>query len=160
MICGSAEAESRRYHTTLDPRGLRWLWSNDHNPGDHIYVEGGPNSNGFGGRTLTFELVDGSSVALKGPWHSNSGALFANTGVDLRDKHLTCGIVALKRTCGRLSRHEPDEYDEVLHYDIEPVVGAFDRIEAIAKKEASMRHRPVFYAFVSASGGCSGQVQP
>ena len=93
MICGSAVAEQNVYWLHVGKNGHRWLVADRPDCGSYVYVEGGPDSDGFGGRTLRFELVTGEVLELKGPWHSNSEALFAATGVDVRDKHLTFGVV-------------------------------------------------------------------
>ena len=63
-------------------------------PSNNIYVDGCPGSQGFGGSTLTFKMVDGSEVQLKGPWHSNSEALFYETGVDVRGLHKTFVVIS------------------------------------------------------------------
>jgi len=159
MISGIDEAQKRKYHKLIGNRGEIWLYADQPNSADNIYVNGGPGSQGFGGRTMTFELVDGTTIDLQGPWHANPHSMLAATGVDLRDKSLTRGIVALGRESGE-TFYSPDTYTEVLHYDEEAVVGSYDRIENLAKRFANTLGKTVFYAMKSSGGGCAGQQDP
>lgn len=97
QISASHEAQIRTYYK-VEAGGRIWLYSAiDENAGDFVYVSGGPNSQGFGGSTLTFKLVDGSSIDLRGPWHTGSTALFEATGIDIRHKHISQAIIAKGR---------------------------------------------------------------
>ena len=62
MSCSSYEAEKRRYKKVIGKSGRVWLYAIQDNPADNIYVSGGENSDGFGGRTLSFTLEDGTNV--------------------------------------------------------------------------------------------------
>ncbi len=154
---GRTGATSLKYRVHHDGE-RRWLVPDSEAPADNIYVEdlNPDSSEGFGGATLSFGLVDGETLALKGPWHSNSEALFKATGIDIRDKHRTQGIVALKREHlqGRT------EYDEVLYQDEAPVIGTFHRVDAIAQRLADELGQPVYYAVKSAGGGTSSRRDP
>ena len=100
IICGSAEAESRKYYKYVGKSGKIWLVADQEDAAANIYAEGGPNSDGFGGRTLTFQLVNGSEIKLKGPWHTNAQALFEETGIDVRDRHYTFVVISRRRESG------------------------------------------------------------
>jgi len=58
VVSASAEAESKRYKMLRDTQGRIWLVAEQGNPADNIYVSGGENSQGFGGRLITFQLND------------------------------------------------------------------------------------------------------
>jgi hypothetical protein len=88
------------YTKVVDKGGRAWLYPVDvPNPADHIHVTNSSNwdeaGEGYGGSTLTFVLEDGELFKLRGGWHSNSSSFFSATGVDIRDKHYTRGVIAL-----------------------------------------------------------------
>lgn len=156
MLCGSAEAESRRYHKYVGKSDKIWLVADQEDAGSNVYVEGGPNSDGFGGRTLTFLLVDGTELKLKGPWHANSQALFEDTSVDVRNKYRTFVVISRRR-----------EYIEgltvmvdVLYRDEEAQIGSFHRGDLLARAWAKEIGAPVFCYSESRGGSSNGQVKP
>lgn len=158
MISGYAEQTKREYRMFVGKSGLRWLVANQPNEGDNVYVEGGPGSNGFGGATLTFKLIDGGEVNLRGPWHSNSSDLFLDTGHDARAKHLTYGIIAEKRE--RVPyRWDLNYYDGVIHKDEEPTLGTYSRIETAAREWSNRNKKDCYYEFVSKGGSSAGIVK-
>jgi len=157
MTCGSAEAENRTYKLIVGRTGRRWLVAIQPDEADNTYVEGGPNSEGFAGRTLSFKLEDGTTLDLQGPWHSNAESLFADTGYDCRDKYMTQGIIGLERES---DYRKGDLYRGILHFDKEPVCGRYDRIEQLAQGFANKLGKPVFYSMKSAGGGTSSMKQP
>ena len=157
-ICGSAEAEQRVFNMYVGKSGRRWLVADQENAGENIYVEGGPNSDGFGGRTLEFQLKDGAIISLKGPWHSNCDSLFNDTGVDVRNQYYTFGIISLGK---RYTENYLSEiFEDVLFYDESPVLGDFNRIENLAKEFAYKLNRRVYYAQRTRGGGSSQWIDP
>ena len=148
MICASAEAEERTYDKHIDRDGRIWLVARQDNAGDNIYCEG--SGEGFGGRLITFKLANGGSIALKGPWHTNSQALYMATGVDVRDKHTSWGVIAASR--------EGDTYRGVIHLDREWVVGHHDRIERLAKSLAVLQGCRMHYYKQTAGGSVQSTV--
>jgi hypothetical protein len=118
----------------------------------NIYADGGPGSEGMGGRTCRFELEDGTHYDSIGPWMTNSNDLFAQTGVDLRNRHASRLILARKieypkgQYCDR-----PDMLD-VVHYEEEFVEGTFDRANILAQDIADKMGEKLFY-FIETSGG-------
>jgi hypothetical protein len=158
MISASYEAESRVFDLHKGASGKRWLVAHQENAADNIYVEGDKNSDGFAGRLITFTLVEGSEITLKGPWHSNSDAHFHDTGIDLRDKHRTFGAVGKERI------YEGDSYMptliDVLHQDQEPVIGYFNRIETIAQRLANDLDMQLYYYSESSGGSGCGPIKP
>lgn len=159
MKSGMSEAQNRTYHQVIGKTGKIWLYAHQVNSADNVYVEGDKGSNGFGGATLEFKLVTGETIALKGPWHGNSDALFKDTGVDIRDRCLTQGIIAKERRDGE-NYFAPQIYTEVYHYDELPTVGNFNRIEDLAENIAYELNDPVYYAMISSGGGMSGLKEP
>jgi hypothetical protein len=157
MVCGSAEAESRRYHKYVGKSGKIWLVADQPDAAANVYVEGGPNSDGFGGRTLTFTLVDGTELKLKGPWHANSDSLFQDTGIDVRDKHYTFVVIIRGRESGK--QYESIMMD-VLYKDDEPQLGSFHRGDLLAREWAQGLGAPVFLYSQSSGGSSCGQVKP
>ena len=128
-----------------------WLFPSDlPNRAEHIYVDN-PNrtEGGFGGRTMEFSLVGGGTYKATGPWHTNSNALFAATGIDIRNEYFTTGCVALTRVA---LREGYNQFKYVLVQDDEPVLGNFHRIQCIAKLIAQYIDIPVYYYSNGSSG--------
>jgi hypothetical protein len=157
MISGRGSAESRRYHKYLGRSGKTWLVADQPNAAANIYVEGGPNSDGFGGSTLTFSLVDGGEVKLKGPWHANSDSLFADTDIDVRDRHYTYVVIGRRRESGE---HYESIIADVLYRDDEPQLGSFHRGDELARQWAREIGAQVFLYSESEGGSSHGPVQP
>ena len=107
-------------------------------------------SEGFGGRELEFKLEDGSIAKEQGPWHSNSTSLFEDTGFNLKNNHLTWGIIGLDRDGDFYNQNMID----VLYVDKDWIEGSFDRIKILAQKISNKIQKPVI-AFSQSSGGSS-----
>lgn len=154
MICCSYEAESRIYQSFIGKSGRRWVVAIDKEPANYIYIEGGKNSKGFGGRTLEFKLQNGEIIRLQGPWHSNADALYKDTGYDIRDKYFTIGIIGLHR-----QRNGYQElYWDILHEDQKPILGEYDRIEKLAVEFANKLQKTIYYSYKSNGGGISSSI--
>lgn len=138
MTSGQGEAIAKQYHKYEGKSGRTWLVADVPNAGDYVYVTNNPENTtsytqgfqGFGGATLPMLLVEGSIFQLRGGWHSNSEALYEDTGVDVRDKHLTFIVVARQR----VFEAGQTILKDVLYKDLEPVIGLFDRGKFIANK--------------------------
>ena len=158
MLCGSVEAEARRYKLLIGKNGNIWLVALEPNEGGNIYVsDPSPKSEGFAGRLITFPLEKpGESITLQGPWHGNSEALFRDTGYDARDKHETFVVIAKRRTYkdGRTF------YEDVLHQDEAPTLGYFERGSVLAEELATRLNQPVFCYSKSRGGSSDGPVYP
>jgi hypothetical protein len=160
MICGSANAEKRVYKKLVGKSGRIWLVAIQENAADNIYVSGGKHSQGFAGRTLTFKVDDGSDISLAGPWHSNSAALLADTGVDVRDKYLTFGVIGLGREYGQVQGLHPITIKDVIHVDSQWMLGTYDRIDVLAQQHANKLGKAVAYFIKSKGGTTSGFTKP
>jgi len=157
MKSGQYEQSIRKYKKIQGTSGT-WYVAIQDNIADNIYVDShDPKSQGFGGATLEFQLEDGTTEQVKGPWHSNSNALFNDTGYDVRDKSLTRGIVAKSMNYDK-SDFIPI-YTDVLHYDEQPVIGNFYRIQKIAEKFSKELKCNIYYAVISSGGGSSSWVE-
>lgn len=168
---GRTYGEGLRYNKYVGKSGKIWLAADCDNPGDHLYVaanaanekpSGRSDFQGFGGATLTFTLVDGSEQKLHAPWHSNAGAFFEDTGVDVRDQHRTRVIVgkaAMRERDGKL--YYGYGVVDVLYYEPpEGAIGPFDRGTTIGQQLADELGHPVYVARSSEGGGSYGTVRP
>ncbi|QIG68877.1 hypothetical protein EVB71_025 [Rhizobium phage RHph_Y55] len=118
-----------RWESVVGRSGHTWLYQPE---GSVVWVEGGPGSQGCGGRTIPFVLTDGSTLELKGPWCSNSDAFFKDCGIDVRANHFTWGCIGTERLYDENTRRSG--IGNILWFDPEPVKGFFDRVDLIAWK--------------------------
>jgi len=160
MFSGIADAQSRKYHKAVGKSGAVWLYADQPNAGDNVYSHT-PNPNwrtmrasfaGFGGAVLKFPLVDGTVYEARAPWHSNAVAMFTDTGIDLRQTHLT--LVVIGKGVRRVSGSLHGIITDVLYKDLKPLVGYFKRGDYLADKLANELDTEVFL-FVSSQGGSS-----
>lgn len=93
------------FYRYIGKSGKVWIVGDCDDAASHIYVQADTRENvpgyngfrGFGGSTLRFRLVDNGIVELQGPWHSNSDALYQDTGVDLRHTYVQFVCIAKTR---------------------------------------------------------------
>ena len=162
MISARAEqAAVKLWNYVIDADGTHWFWPHDHpEPGAMVHcgspVMAGKRSDGYGGATLNFSTPDGV-IPIQGPWHTNTNALFEKTGVDLRDRHLTYGVVGT----GREYENNRTIITGLVHADPpEGVLGRFERIETLAQELADRECRPFYYFRRSRGGSSCGLVYP
>lgn len=158
MRSASGEAEKNVYKKFIGKSGKVWLVKVGKFPADNIYVDGGKGSEGFGGRTLTFDLEDGSKIDLIGPWHSNSGALFHDTGYDIQNKHQTFVVIAKTREYKKGQYNAT--YSDILFIDDEAQESEFNRGDDMAQKMANELKAPVYYHVQTGGGSHSGTKEP
>ena len=163
MKCSSHEAEIRKYRWFKGKSGARWLVADQPNEGDNVYVEemnpnGGHGFQGFGGRTLTFPLINGGEIKLKAPWMSNSNALFNDTGHDVRNKHLTFVVIAKKRDT--IGPHYNTRLSGILYKDDNWTIGLFDRGKHRAQMLANKLGHSIYLYSESQGGSSCGPVDP
>jgi len=155
MFAASGEAESLCYKLAVGKSGRRWLYNDENfNAGANIYVEGGKGSQGFAGREISFPLLDGTNLALVGPWASNSDSLFKDTGIDLRRRHATWGCIGRRRE----HHNERTAICDLVFFDPEPIEGAFDRVERLAEALSNERDELLYYYSMSYGGSSCGPV--
>lgn len=162
MFSAQSEDTKPRYKILLGKLGTIWLVTTNEDP-DHIIVQGGPESKGYGGADLTFTLANGvDKITLHGPWHSNTDALFKDTGLDLRNKIKTWGCIGRKRSWHRQSNWGDSQtvIEDLIYFDHCVIAGAFDRIQDMAQKMSNAMGITLYYYMQSYSGGSSGPVDP
>ena len=157
MRSGMGEQASRVYKMYMGKSGRRWLVADQPNAGDNVYVEGGDKSDGFGGATLTFKLINREEVKLKGPWHSNSDALYADTEIDLREQHETFIVIGTGR---EYNQSNLSDYitiiKNVLYIDEFPTIGSFYRGKELAQDFADDMEIPIVCYSRSRGGSSCG----
>ena len=143
--------------------GRIWLHPKNEAFNTMVIVEGGPNSDGFGGRTLPFNMDDGSVLQLKGPWSASHDEFFKQTGIDRREHYNTWGCIGRHR--GHHSN--PRGYDsrtvicDLVYFDSpEGAIGGYDRIRDIARAMAAERDEVLFMHSATYGGSSSGPVFP
>jgi len=150
MISGMGEVADRiwRCIPCKDNPKQRWFWPiNDPEPGAHVHFDpNDPTSKGYGGSTLDFHMETRETISVKGPWHGNTDSMFRDTGIDLRDQHLT--LVILSKEIGGDFRN-PEMVDVIYHED-KPVLGRFDRY-----KDIIQAHPEANYYYMESHGGSS-----
>ena len=169
MLCGSYEAEIRKYRKVIGKSGKTWLYAMQENSAENIYVSASPREfepgyrgfQGFGGRTLFFTLENGEIEELRAPWQSNSDDLFVDTGVDLRDKHLTFVVIGLGRARRKIeNKYYVDVMVDVIYKDEKPTLGRYDRGKQIAQRLANEMNKMVFCYSQSQGGSSSSPIEP
>ena len=158
MISAQGDAEGRKYRLLTGKGGRRWVVADQEAAAENIYADGGKGSQGMGGRTMTFPLVEGGEVEFIGPWKASASGLFEETGFDVRDTYFCRGVIALEREAGKWPG--PDAYRDILHFDEAPVLRAFGWLEGRAKEIANELGRPVYVGEITKGGGHAGQVTP
>lgn len=158
MFSGQAEAVERKYRLypcTSNRKGV-WLVADQPNAGENVYYHNPANdatSQGFGGNTLHFPLVDGGVYAAKGPWHGNTDSLFADTGVDLRATHYTFVVLGMSREYVG-SGYGRTVIRDVVYKDTGPTLGRYDRYKDIIKAHP----QAVVYYMCSRGGSSCGHI--
>lgn len=110
----------------------------------------------MGGATLPFKLEDGSVDMVKGPWCSNTRALFSDTGIDLRDQHFIKYVI-----CKDLVETSGIVYcKNVLELVNEPSPMEFSHADKVAQKYANQLGEQLRYVRVSSGGSCIGYANP
>lgn len=109
----------------------------------------GARMRGYGGSVLEFELEDGGIYSAKGPWHSNSGAFYSDTGVLITDLTLTRLVLKLN-----------DSEGEVIYEEEKPVLGPFMRGERIAHQLANLWEKAIYVESHSNGGSSAHTAQP
>lgn len=158
MVSAMAETEAVRYHLHVGKSRRRWLVGDQPNAADQVWVDGGRGSQGCGGATLKFHLVDGSEVEFIGPWKTGAGALFEDTGVDVRSKCLVRAVIALDREITPYPK--PYRFSRVLHFDTQPVVRDYWWTGNEAKRLADVHQSRVWFSQVTPGGGVHSYADP
>jgi len=159
QVNASAEAETKVYKAV--PSNLTnkvWLVPLNESPGNIYCDPKDSNSNGFGGSILKFQLEDGTIHEAKGPWHSNPDSLFEHTGIDLRNYHMTFGVIADKIECN----YKTMEYTAtgIYYKDEQLTIGKHSRIKDLSKYYANLLGKRISYFAKSEGGSCLAWADP
>ncbi len=117
------------------------------NAGDHIWFDSG--GGGCCDSIIQFKLVDGTIEKVKGPWKSNSEALFNDTDIDLRHLHLTFGVISENYSW------ELNEFSNLLYRDPTWIVGPINRIRYLAEQIEKAK----YYYFATVDGSRQGKIR-
>jgi len=159
MISAQGEDVQPKYNIHIGKDKRIWLVTTDQDP-DHIIVQGGPGSQGYGGADLVFTLANGvDKITLHGPWHSNTDSLFKQTGIDLRAKIVTWGVIGRGREFRPANAYSSDSViTDLVYFDKEPMPGVYNRIQNLAKEMSDAEGIPLYYHMCSYGGGSTGPV--
>ena len=163
---GQAEAVNRRYHAIEYAPNNYWLYADEPAAADHVYVgcsDLDHKSEGFGGATLSFDLIDGSVLKLKGPWKASAKKMLRATGVDITDRYSSRGVIAFsKPTHDRNGGgyFGTDTYTDLVHLDEDWVIGDYDRIDCLAQDIANETGRLTYFYAETQGGSHSGCREP
>lgn len=157
VVSAIENLKSNIYKLLIGKDGTRWVVACVENAADYVYCDGGKGSQGFGGRTLEFELEDGSKVAFEGPWQCDAAALLEATGYDVTDKKLVRGIIAEERTD---INNSTILCKKVHHYDVKPVLRNYYTIHQKAEALANKLNKPIYWAQVSIGGSVISIANP
>jgi hypothetical protein len=158
---GQAEAVSHKYNKYIGKSGNTWLVSTEDDAASNVYVTNNPKNTsnskdsmaGFGGATLSFPLVDGTTFELHGGWHSNSDALFSDTGVDVRDKLYTFVVLSKGREFPK-NGYWMGVMTDVVYKDEKPTLGNYYRYKELIKQYPEAK----FQYMESSGGSVSGMI--
>lgn len=163
QICGSEEVTKVKYRKHTCPKGTYYVGDCDE-ASDFIYLSNS-DKKGFGGRDITFEMIDGTTETQKGPWKVGSADLFKDTGVDVRGQVSSFVLIAKSRA----SEPHPtwpgskvEGYNGILYKDIKPMrlVDRGVSPQSLAKMFANQLGHTVYLYHDSKSGSSCGPVDP
>jgi len=154
MVSGIPSAD-QEWKIAVGKSGRIWLYHPDRSA---VWVSGGPQSRGYGGSTVAFKLADGLGIIqLVGPWHSNSDSFFKDTGIDVREQHVTWGCIGTGRDYD--TNTDSMRITGVLWFDSEPTKGLYERVDLLAwEMQQATPDRPLFLYTESEGGSHCGSV--
>lgn len=96
--------------------------------------------NGFGGSTLNLVLNNGDTFQLRGGWHTNADHLYVHTGVDIRNRYATRGVLATT-----FVKDPPLTLGGIFRNETEWIEGTYERVNDLAQALALTISYPVIY---------------
>jgi hypothetical protein len=160
-ISGDPHAYSQDpYVKVIGKSGKVWLYSSGPFPADKIYVDGGKGSKGMGGRTVKFMCVNGEEFMSIGPWMTTADRLYAETGVDLREKYGTKLILSRKTEPTENINWFMCNMIDVVHNEPDFIEGRFSRAEYLAQEIVNKLNEPLFYFIETYGGASQGLMKP
>ena len=158
IVCAQTEAVEPIYRKIIGKSGCTWLVPIGKFAADNIQVSDGKPGNGYYGHTMVFNLEDGSTAEFIGLWHTNSDALFKDTGLDIRNKHATKVIIAEVAEYAK-GDHRPT-LSGIVYEDKDFEEGTFNRGTDLAEIFADKLNKPVYYYVMTGGGAHSGWKSP
>jgi len=158
MKSGQGEAVKHIYNVHRGKSGRLWLVAfNVPNCADHLYMQGGVGSDGFGGVKLEFDITNGDSITLKGAWKVGAESLYQDTDIDVRNLYF--GTVVIGRGIERPKPYTTIVKDVVFQ---ETGLGSFPwpRAEEKAQELANELGEKLYYYGESEGGASSHFVEP
>ncbi|MDO8610336.1 MAG: hypothetical protein Q7R95_07335 [bacterium] len=157
MFSGQGEAVSHKYNKYVGKSGNTWLVAHCEYAAENVYVTNNPQNTtsksqgfeGFGGSTLKMPLVNGEIFELHGGWHTNSDALFDDTGIDVRNTYRTFVVLAKERFSLNDSTYRTG-LRGIIYKDEKPTLGTYDRYKDLIKQYPEAK-----YYYMSSRGGSS-----
>lgn len=151
IIYARGEGMKHEWHIALGKRHTIWLY---HPERSGVWCSGGPGSRGCGGSTVPFLLAGGlGTISLVGPWCSNAGQFFQETGIDVRDQFVTWGCVGTERLYD--SNTGRTGIGGLIWFDKEPTRGKFQRVNFKAWELQQLHPDQKLYMYSESEGGSS-----
>lgn len=126
------------------------------NPADEIHVDHhDPQSRGYGGSVLKFELEDGTIDEVKGPWHGGYNSEEV-TGVRVSDLHYSHVTIGFKAGEGFMEV----EPSSIVYQDPGWVLGPYMRGARIAQQLADLWDTTLYCVSHSYGGASAGYHNP
>jgi len=140
------------YKMVIGKSGKAWFYRDRKFAATAIYVDGGKGSEGMGGRTCRFDLEDGTHYDSIGPWMTTAEHLFADTGVDVRNRYASRLILCRKIEYPKNGYYTRPNMLDVVHFEEEYVEGTRNRADELAQQIANKMGEKLFY-FIETPGG-------
>lgn len=122
------EGSEHTWYVPLIPNAGDWIHRTD------------PDEQGHGGARISFELEDGTTDRVRGPWHEDPRALREDTGLNLRNLSMTRVNVRIGQ--GKL-----------IYEENEPVMGERGRGLRIGEQLANLHGEPVTVETITTNAG-------
>lgn len=113
------EIQNKLYRSIVGKNGKTYFYNG--NP-TSVWVDG--DGEGSGGRTFSYEMIDGDMINLKGPWNTNTKDLLEQTGIDLTKTHYSFGLIFRNRQ--EALDFEAGKNVEPMMSDLQWTIGEFD----------------------------------
>jgi hypothetical protein len=148
------------YRTAKGKDGKLWLYRDGKFAATAIYKDGGPGSQGMAGRTCRFDLEDGTHYDSIGPWMGGAEQLFAETGVDLRDRYAVRLIMCRRVEYPKNGYYIRPDMLDVVHYEEDFVEGRVERGRELSQEIANKLGEKLYYFIETAGGSSAGWISP
>jgi hypothetical protein len=149
-------AQAVVYWKVTGKSGNTWYIPKTSTPATSLHVDThNPHSEGYAGSFLSFEMEDGTVDKVKGPWHSNSDALYDDTGVDVRNTYPTRVILARNRVFGDGGLRAT--FQDVFYLEETPILGRYNRYLSVIDRffQGNPEWNGMVFYYMDSNGGSS-----